>query len=458
MKRRILILVGILLILPLSVYSVFQVTKFFGKALGKSANLTIDAGASYDIPGEVWRNLAQGGEEKGRMLQPVLAKVRELKPKYIRIDHVFDSYDVVGKDASGNLTFNWSNLDLTLGDIRETGAIPFISLSYMPPVISRSDIVDLPQDWRQWELSVQRLVEHVSGKAQLNLGDVYYEVWNEPDLFGGFKNSGDKNYLELYLYTAKGAASAQNVNQFKIGGPATTGFYINWLNKLLEYSKTKGLRLDFISWHRYSKNLDDYEKDYLKAKRRIEEVFGSSNLEMIITEIGPNSENDPVYDGSFAAIHTIAISAIFEGWAQKAFFFEIKDGPGKEKFWGRWGILTHEKFGEPEAKPRFSAIKFLNQMKGNKVNLAGQGSWVKAFAKEEDRTIRLLVVNYDPAGRHSEVVPIKFINLSIRNFLFKRTDFLGGAKELPVTITTNVWETSQEFKPNSAAIFEIIPR
>jgi hypothetical protein len=64
-------------------------------------------------------------------------------------------------------------------------------------------------------------------------------------------------------------------------------------------------------------------------------------------------------------------------------------------------------------------------MVGNSVNIAGLGSWVKGFPKEENGVIRLLLVNYDPRGKHYEAVPIKFINLPFRKFKYTREEFQG---------------------------------
>ncbi len=434
----------LLLALPAGIYLVSQKTNFFQKAFGIPANLLIDAGSSYDVPGDVWKNLAQGGEERGRMLAPVIPQIKSLQPQYIRIDHIFDYYDT-GK------------LDEVINDITSTGAKPFISLSYMPPNLSKNgDINDVPANWSDWENLVQKTIEHISGRNGLAISNVYYEVWNEPDLFGKYKVGGKKSYLDLYLHSAAGASRAANTLPYKFGGPATTGLYKSWFDALLK-SKERGVRLDFFSWHRYSYSLDDYESDLLNAQRWLIDYPSFGDLELIISEMGINSENDKAYDGGLSAIHTIATAAILENRIGKAFNFEIKDGPGPEKYWGRWGILTHEKFGAPETKSRFLALQFLNGMSGNKVNVAGTGSWVKAFAKEAGGKIRVLVVNYDRYGRHGEAVPMNFVNLPFTSFTFRRRDFLGKTRDIPVSVTGNSWSTVQDIAPNSASIFELIP-
>src|SRR5579859_4315701 len=99
---------AILLSIPIGIYLVGKQTGFWGKAGGVPANLVIDAGFSFPDSNYSWKNLAQGGEEKGRMLGNVTGQIGALHPNYIRIDHVFDFYDI----ASG-----WGNLDQTISDI-----------------------------------------------------------------------------------------------------------------------------------------------------------------------------------------------------------------------------------------------------------------------------------------------------------------------------------------------------
>lgn len=434
--KNIFFLLIIVISVPVSIYLLSQKTSFFQKASGSPANFVIDAGNMVGGKFESWRNLAQGGEEKGRQLLPVIDQVKTLRPNYIRIDHVFDYHTE-------------AELDQVINDITATGAKPFIALSYMPPSLSKSgDVTDIPNDWSAWENLVQRTVERISGRGGLNINEVYYEVWNEPDLFGKFKTFGAKNYLDLYSHTVRGATRANNVNSFKIGGPATTGFYENWLNKLVAFSQNNNLRLDFLSWHRYSKDLADYEEDMDNASH-----YGQ---ELVITELGPNSENDPVYDGNFAALHMIATTALMEGKIDKIFNFEIKDGVGPTKYWGRWGMLTHEKWGTPEIKPRYRAMQFLNNLiGGSNLQLDGQGSWIKAVAKRDENKIKILIVNYDNYGKHSEAVPLNVINLPSNNFTLKRIDFNSDTTSVPVTVENNTWETLLFFDPNTASIFEL---
>ncbi len=444
--------------LPAGVYLVLHETHFLNKAFGTPANIYVDAQTAIAGPQGVWKNLAQGGEEKGRMLSPVIPKIAELKPQYIRIDHIYDLYNVVSKDSSGNLVYNWTELDQTVQDILSTGALPFFSLSYMPPVISSDgDITGTPANWADWELTVERTIEHYSGRSGMNLNSVYYEVWNEPDLFGKFKIGGGKNYLDLYIHSAAGASRASNVNSFKFGGPASTDLYKNWFDSMMRMADS-GVRMDFFSWHKYSDDIGTFESQVADIKSWLAAYPGQANTELIVSEIGINSKNDSRYDGNLSAIHLIATSAILEGNVGKTFVFEIKDGLGDKQYWGRWGLLTNDKFGPPVQKPRFNAGLFLNRMNGTKLLTVGQGSWVKAFSVQEGNVLRVLVVNYDPWGNHAESVPIRIDRIENRNYTLRRINFGGSTRTRPVQVAAGVLDLTELFDANTAAIFEITPQ
>jgi len=460
-KFNLTLILIILVALPFTIYSFIKYSPNLTEGLtgltGTKANIVVNLTDSYAFRNVPWGHLAQGGEEKTDMIAPVVSQVASLTPQYVRIDHVFDFFDVVSRDANGNLQFNWTSLDNELRNIRRTGAKPFISISYMPSVISTGSEIDTPRNWDDWKICVEALIEHVSGTSGLNITDVYYEVWNEPDLFGKFALTGEKNYLTLYKYASLGAQHATNIQPFKLGGPATTGLFDDWVTTFLNYASANNLRVDFYSWHRYSKLLSTYDDDILQAKKLILPFEKYKDLELVISESGYDSENNKANDGMLSAIHTIGLYASTFQKIDRVFHFEIKDGPGETQFWGRWGILTHEKWGTPVQKPRYHALQFLNQMRGAWYPVYGQGTWVKAFSTTKDGVIRMLLVNYDPVGKHSERVPISFVNLPSKSFTYRRIDFMGRKTERHVDINSTNWNIQESLGVNTAVILEIEP-
>lgn len=444
-----------LVVIVVVVVVIPQAVQYIGKASGQAASLVVNYEGILGQMPTPWRNLAQGGEESKDMIAPVVNQVKVLKPEYIRIDHVYDAFNVVS-GTSGNLQYNWSGLDQAVNSILATGAKPMLSLSYMPSAISSGDILAVPRDWNDWGAVVRATIEHYSGRGQRNISGMIYEIWNEPDLFGGYKTYGDKNYFDMYAQAARAAQRVTNAQSFEIGGPATTGLYQNWEQRLIKYVAANNLRLDFMSWHRYATDLSRFEADAEQVRKWAENIPALVNLKFYVTEWGFNSENDPGYDSKFGAIHTIAGARALMGAVDKAFVFEVVDGPGSEQYWGRWGILTNPKFGTPVEKPRYKALEFLNELGPYRISVSGEGSWVKSIGSTDGNgNLKVLVVNYDPKGSHSEGVPITFENLPNGNFTFKRADFMGSSRSLNVATTSATWKTTEYMAPNSAAMFSL---
>ena len=113
------------------------------------------------------------------------------------------------------------------------------------------------------------------------------------------------------------------------------------------------------------------------------------------------------------------------------FLFEIKDGPSVS-----WGILNYD--GSP--KPRYKALKLLNDLEGNQLIVDGEGSNVSAIAsKTEEDKITLILINYDELGRNYEAVPVTFKNLIGTNYKLTKT-FLDGKSEVSLNLKPVIGE------------------
>jgi len=457
-KRRTIIAgIGIfilILIVFVGVWQIDKVKEFLSKATGQSANFIIDTQRIQGSMPRPWRNLAQGGESENWRLQPLSNQIKALNTEYVRIDHIYDFYDIV-QGNPGNLSFDFSQFDVILNDIKAAGATPYIALSYMPPAISAGDIVEKPHNWTDWQLVVQKTIEHVSGTRGFT--NVYYEVWNEPDLFGGWKYYGSKNYLTMYSYAAIGANQARGVRNFYLGGPGITALYRNWFHALAKHALNNNLKLDFISWHRYSHNIEQYEKDLLEARAWLARYPELNNVELHITEWGPDSENHPAYDNNYGAAHTVAGAITMTGAADKIFSFEIQDGKNAngEKYWGRWGLFTHNDTGA-SAKPRYYALSLLDRIGTQWLPLTGQGSWVKGLAaRKSTNVLNVVLVNCDPYGSHAENVPLTFQNVTPGTYQFN-LQYLGGVQQQQQLVSNrNVLQTSVPMQANTVMYGEL---
>ncbi|MCS6956738.1 MAG: glycosyl hydrolase [Patescibacteria group bacterium] len=438
-KTKILVYIFLTL---LSFPFLFFSFQYFSKASSIKANIIVDIKKTSGPFPDRWKALAQGGEDPNpQFFENVVNQIAELYPKYIRVDHIYDFYDVFSYDSNNNIKLNFDKLDQVVCRIYQAGAKPFFSLGYMPSSLSEDgSLIGKPKKWSDWSYLVKKTIERYSGKntvlpCGINYSywrsDIYYEVWNEPDLetFGKWHYSGNKNYLELYFYSIKGAQNALDVFPFKIGGPATTALYKNWIQKFLDYIISNNLRIDFLSWHHYSKKTNDYIDDIVKLNKWLTEnpkYYQYVNLPKIISEWGYDSEKNPIADTEVGAAHTLAsIKNFISANIEAAFLFEIKDGPHGSS----WGILDYQ----GNKKPRWYALQMLNNLEGNRIMVDGEGMFVSALASINENKIRLILTNYDINNKNIEAVPVKFVNLDGKKYNLTKK-YLDGKKEIQLNI------------------------
>jgi hypothetical protein len=399
------------------------------------------------------------------MLEKVVNQITLLEPRYIRLDHIYDFYNIITRDSSGKLSYDWTQFDQTICDIYRSGAKPFLVLGYMPEVLSGdTSLISKPKSWDEWSEVVQKTIERYSGKDTRLCGgvygdwfkDVYYEVWNEPDLetFGKWSIwGGDKDYKALYYYSSLGATRASNVNNFFLGGPVVTrAAYWNqkWFDNLINYVKLNKLKLDFFSWHHYSKQPDDYAAEVKNVKNWVGK-FGDpyDKLPLIISEWGYNSDPDPISETNVGAAHTVmTIRNLVEENLEMAFAFDIKDGGSP-----RWGILSKE--GTP--KPRYYALKLLNDLQGYRLQVDGEGSMVKALAAKWLNKLTIILVNYDQNNQNVENVPLTITNLSPGTYEVYQNG-LAGENLMETIEVGNTLQKLILMSPNSVVSVQLIKK
>jgi len=426
---------ALLIFLPLMLMAVQNIVVLITRATGTPAKIIVDTKAILEpINTDFYHAFAQGGEESRDMLAPVVADIRALAPKVIRLDHLYDLYNVVGRSGD-SLTFDWTRLDNAVASILATGAKPVLALSYMPSVIAKDgSIINPPNDWNEWARVVQKTIEHYSGRSEKNISGIYYEVWNEPDLaqFGGWKYYGNKNYLTLYHWASVGANNAQNVHTFYLGGPATTGLYKEWITALIG----SGNRVNFLSWHTYQSDPKTYDNNQRDIISWLLPYPNYTLIPLLITEFGFTGNKSMLYGTRYAAAYTAAvIRQLITGGPMYLFSFQPVDGTNQQDGSG-WGFITNSDNGLTK-KPRYYVYNFIDAMAGNRLALSGEGTWVTGFASINNAVIRVMLVNFDRNGSHTENVPVTWQNLDPGTYSL-RTRYLFGTD----TKTTEVATTS----------------
>lgn len=441
----------LLLAIPFTVYAANSISNLQKGASGTPANIQIFTTSNLGpVPSSLWQNLGQGGEEPKDMLAPILPLITDLSPQYIRLDHLFDYFDVY----QGPNSFNFSRLDPVIDTIIKSGAKPFLSLSYTPARLSQNgQVAGEPSDYSQWQALISATAKRYT--LDKNIAGIYYEVGNEPDLFGGWKYNRDPNYLTFYTQTAQALETALGSADYKIGGPAITNYYHNWMKAMLNNAAKNRLRLDFISWHQYGTNVQTFVDNIESFNSLLSNYPQYLSMQKILTEVGPNSEPDPAYAKPESGIHLISMSLQLAGYFHKLFPFEIVDGPTQKANNSGWGLISHPNFGG-QPKPRYFAIKFLNLLRGNRLNTTGNGSWVTSFSSRNQNKIQTLLVNYDPQKTHVETVPIKYSGLVSGSYQLKTSNFLGDTTTQTLLVdSTGDLNHLVYFDTNTAKLIEL---
>lgn len=441
-------LVALLIFLPLLLLAAYQTAVLVSRATGTPADIAVDTKAVLEpIKTDFYHAFSQSGGEGTNVLSSVSKEIKSLRPRIIRIDHLYDSYRVV-TGSGGSLSFDWSRLDGIVDTITASGARPMLVLSYMPPSIARDGaIINPPNNWDDWAAVVQKTVEHYSGRSEKNLSGVLYECWNEPELaqFGGWRLSGDKNYLTLYQYCSKGASSANNVNAFSLGGPATANLNKGWILSILNGRN----RVNFLSWHTYDHDPKQFDQN---GRDLISWLLPYPNAVLIpkfITEFGFTGDRSTLYASTYASAHTAAvIRQLISGGPTYLFSFQIKDT--SEQADG-WGIINNA--GKP--KPRYWVYSFIDSMAGNRLALAGEGTWVTGFATVKDDVYRLLLVNFDANGSHTENVPVAFTSLDDGTYTWRERFLFGRDVSSTETVSGGKLEKQILMTAQSIAIIEL---
>jgi len=298
--------------------------------------------------------LAQGGESLDpAFLHPAIPWIKPLGISYVRIDHVFNYPGLVTRRSAGGLTYAWTPLDTVVDDIRAMGAAPLLDLSYMPPALNPESVLLPPLDWNEWAKLANSTVRHFNSDRQLGLP--YWEIWNEPNLWG-FWHGSYPQYLALYDFARR--AIRDRDPAARVGGPALSSYEESALDWLLgfENGQPDGGYLGFLSWHAYGWTPAELAGQVRAARALLARKRPQGPpVELMITELGvrtggpDDTSAGGAADTSAAAAQLLAsIAALDAAGLDKLFVFELRDGPPPAgEFWGRYGILTYHLHPKP---------------------------------------------------------------------------------------------------------------
>ncbi|MBN1308798.1 MAG: hypothetical protein JXA18_12820 [Chitinispirillaceae bacterium] len=350
----------------------------------------------------------------GRNIQNAMKRAHdEAGFQYFRAHGILNDDVKVYSETNGTASYNWTNFDKIYDAALAAGMRPILEISFMPSALATDKgnlglwyngvtaINRPPKDWNKWHALVTALVKHCEEKwgAEEVRKNWYFEVWNEPE----WMYTGMEDYPLLYAHTC--AAIMEADPQVKIGGPAyTADAAIPYgIENFIDYVRTnnnpitgtKNLKIDFISYHRYSNNANyggmlsapNSQNDYHKA---VVAACKSKNFtgEILNDEWG-STYNQTVDrdDETSASFYTKTICmlngngatypppSMYGYWTLSDIYEENNAGSNTAYDEGNYGMLLRGDSRYQEswdlAKPVFNACKLLHRLGDYTLPLTG---------------------------------------------------------------------------------------
>jgi xylan 1,4-beta-xylosidase len=227
-------------------------------ALATNYTITVDASKQTAGNPRFW-SASVGTGTASLTLRPDLQTHYKLGARELGMQRV-RGHGVLNDDMGiykGPGSYDFTKLDTYLTAITSAGMRPVMELDFMPTALALTGSSrDFPKDINTYKQFIQAVVQHCVDKyGAADVGQWYWEIWNEPDYTGFWNGMNASEALaakmtDYYaLYDAAVAAITAVLPNALVGGPATTE--PSKIAAFLQHCKTAGTRVTFASSHVY---------------------------------------------------------------------------------------------------------------------------------------------------------------------------------------------------------------
>ncbi|MEX2606402.1 MAG: hypothetical protein WD708_03575 [Kiritimatiellia bacterium] len=294
---------------------------------------------------------------------------------------------------------NFSMLNTYFDGCIERGVTPMFTTCFTPDVLAKGDKtvfdqsgnVTPPRDMDEWEQFVELSVREMAHRyGRRRMREWLFEVWNEPNLEGGFWVGGQELWMEVWRRSFR---AIKNVDaDFRVGGPSTARG--EWVGDLLDYGKSNDCLPDYIITHCYNNDadgdaalspFDGPQTDKISKSpnfasgviRGVKSICDSKNFtgEIHWNEWGRSwFPWDPERETENEAAFIWKTMAEVGDQADSFAYWNLSDiynqvGYGRETFHANYGMLNQQNI----RKPNYLAHQLLCRLKENRYGAEVQG-------------------------------------------------------------------------------------
>ena len=334
-------------------------------------------------------------------------------------------------------TYDLTKFDTYLNAIVSAGMRPLMELDFMPTALAiGGDYHSPPTDYSVYKDFIKAVVQHcVDQYGADDVGQWYWEVWNEPD-YPGFWNGMDPNeptaqkMSDYYvLYDAAVDAATSVLPNILIGGPGST--YYGPIGDFLNHCKSASKRVTFVSSHCYPGGDGSSPVNATTCvddnSNRVSQITGAGYTTATVKSF--NTEWNSSYSGQGGGTNDGVVSMdshvnapfilksvkllsdknngdtppldVFSYWVVSDVFGEhgkdadsyILQQGGTLPFGSVFGLMTFQGI----RKAAFNGFKMLNYLGPKRLQSSGGvgGDGVDAMATESDAADEIQIIVYD---------------------------------------------------------------
>jgi MYXO-CTERM domain-containing protein len=392
-----------------------------------------------------------GSAEGTTALSAYQMAAKELGMKAVRGHGILDDDVGIYSEVNGSPVYNFTNYDKIIDAIVGLGMKPIVELSFMPGALASGTAtfgwyggkpgnITPPKSYDHWQALIYNVAKHSIeryGAAQVE--SWYWEVWNEPDLPGFFTGS-QADYLNLYDRAVAGLMQASP--NLKVGGPSVAIITDGWIEALIDHCMKGGVKLDFISWHKYPYPDDAHALNIADGNRQVVSIitqkkaqYPALNVLNFLTEWNSSFRGGDSFNNEMGASFVAkAVHAMFQDQSgiappDRAAFWVISDD------WEEWDSRSGPAFDvmglvmrkHDVKKPSYLAFQALAMMRDRHLAFSGGTQaevGLNGFAtlSNNGKEVRVLVYDHNYGdGQYANTVA-DHVTLQLKNLPFQKAN------------------------------------
>lgn len=325
-------------------------------------------------------------------------KLNEIGIDEFRVDWLLSNrfYNVVTRNTSGKLVYNFTNLDKTLVPMLQKGIKPLMCMTYMATPLGKDSFP--PNNYNEYAEVISAFVKYYKDMGYTGLA---WESHNEPE---GFTKLTPQQTYQMYKVFASAVKSVDATA--RVGGFGAVGLdWIGYIRSFLDNYKADNAKpdMDFFSFHQYGNDSWHYvptiENEFKTRGLTIPDLYitewnnhwGTAPGQGNFGKSGPGNSFDTNLNACYLA-KKMFLAYQYPN-VKKIYYFNFADTDKSRLYTGDMGIFTWDSYHRKSAANTFWFYNRLhNKMLTSFVSGAGTDRNTYGFVTVDMDSSKLAII------------------------------------------------------------------